>query len=214
MADESLADLKYFDHRKFYFEDGTLREPLPQCAMEDLEKLITIVLNKHFSKVRPDKKEDLKQQGWAKVFKTFRQGQFDPNISSLKNYLYTGIRNEMGNFLVKNQKEELLDNNLIEGGFLQEYDEDGAPLNEGDDSHEQTTVDVVTEYVIHKKDIEEVVNRFTRIENLWDRLSVYFSRFGIDVDFGNKVGSDDDEEGGEIAAIASLCIWRWRRING
>lgn len=214
MSRKPKQDIGYFDLNKFYDEKGNLRDPLPQTAMDDLEKLITVVLNKHFSKVSPSKKDDLKQLGWYKVFKTLRAGGFDPSRSSLKNYLYTGIRNEMGNFLVKGSREEFLDNTLLEGGFLQEYDEDGAPVGQDDNPYDRESSGVqYEEFVLKRRDIEDVVSKFTRVEHVWDRLGVYFRGFGYSTDFGHQVSSDDDEEGGEIAAIAALVVWHYRRTH-
>lgn len=201
--------MAYFDIEHFY-DPVTGNHRITDEGMKDLEHLIMIVLNKHFSKVRPDKKEDLKQLGWYKVFKTFKQGQFDPSRSSLKNYLYTGIRNEMGNFITKGSREQLVDNTLLEAGFLvDEYDEDGAPVEDSNQQPEEQWHENSDLY-LRKEDIQIVVNRFKRVEQVWNRLAVYFSKFGIKTDWGDKVGSSD-EEGSEISAIAALAVWHYRR---
>lgn len=206
--------MAYFDLEHFYDPVTGAHRVTPE-GMKDLEHLITIVLNKHFSKVHPDKKDDLRQLGWYKVFKTFSQGTFDPNRSSLKNYLYTGIRNEMGNFITKGAREQLVDNTLLEAGFLQnDYDtneDDPVPEPEDPMEHEQQFQPRGT-LILHKEDIEEVVRKFQRIEQVWNRLAVYFRKFGISVDWGERVGSSD-EEGSDISSIAALCVWHYRRTH-
>jgi hypothetical protein len=70
-----------------------------------IRKLSEIVANKHYSKVLPHVKEDLIAEGVLKGLKLLDGGRFDSGITSLKNYLYSGLRNEMQNYLYRSRRE-------------------------------------------------------------------------------------------------------------
>lgn len=73
--------------------------------VERLTKLATIVLNKHFSYVPACVKEDLIQCAVIKAYQMTIQGNFNEKKGTWRNFLYTGMRNEMTNYLYRNSKE-------------------------------------------------------------------------------------------------------------
>lgn len=95
--------MTFMDYRR-YFDEGGL-SVLSQDNCEELRKLCEIVLNNHYAYVAYCDREDLVAEGMLKCIELLRKGTFDPNRASLKNFLYTGIRNEMGNYLYRHKKE-------------------------------------------------------------------------------------------------------------
>lgn len=75
-------------------------------SLQDLiENLCEVVLNTHYSYIRdPDLREDLKQEGYIKALELIKRGNYAPN-HNLRTYLYTGIRNEMRNFLYRDNRD-------------------------------------------------------------------------------------------------------------
>lgn len=83
---------------------------LSEEVIKQIKQLTEIVVNNHFSYVGYYDREDLLLEGMAKALELIQEGKFDPSFyssdnPSMKNYLYTGIRNEMSNYLYRNKKE-------------------------------------------------------------------------------------------------------------
>ena len=70
-----------------------------------LRKLAEIVANKHFSYIPREERQDLITEGVLKGLSLLNDAKFDSTRSSLKNYIYSGMRNEMTNYLYRNKKE-------------------------------------------------------------------------------------------------------------
>ena len=85
-----------------------------QKGIDDLYKLVEIVYNCHFS-YASDYREDLYSVGLLKAIDFIKSGSYDPSRSSLKNVLYTGMRNEMKNYLHKLSKDSPVEDTIIEG---------------------------------------------------------------------------------------------------
>lgn len=70
-----------------------------------LKEFCNLVVCKNFSYVKSFDREDLISVGVLKCLDLIRAGKYDHKRNSLKNYLWTGARNEMTNFLYKSSKE-------------------------------------------------------------------------------------------------------------
>jgi len=99
--------VKLLDHNRIYREDGSCR--IDDDLYSELRKLAEIVLNTHYANANPSDKDDLVSVGVLKGLELIVKGQFDANRASLKNYVYTGMRNEMTNYLYRNKKEIVLE---------------------------------------------------------------------------------------------------------
>ena len=101
--------MKIFDKDGADIINGTM-DQTPEGLL-DIVKLANIVFNKHFFYFgkNPFDREDMIQESVVGALLLLKQGTFDPSRSSLKNYLYTKMRNEMQNFVYRNKKEVLLD---------------------------------------------------------------------------------------------------------
>ena len=64
-----------------------------------VSNIVQVVFYTHFSYItNPELKKDLMQTGFLKAYELLNNGNYDPSMS-LRNFLYTGIRNEIHNTL-------------------------------------------------------------------------------------------------------------------
>ena len=71
-----------------------------------IDNIVEVVVNSYFYWVEDYQfKEDLMQEGYLKAYELLKTGNYDPN-QSLRNYLYTGVRNAMTNLNYHNNKEK------------------------------------------------------------------------------------------------------------
>lgn len=89
--------------------------PPDSKQMEEVIKVFTVVLIKHFSNYLQDK-DDLFSYAWVGILS--KRKNYDPSFSSY-NYIYTISRNEIGNAIKRYSKEELTDDLLpASSGFV------------------------------------------------------------------------------------------------
>ena len=80
---------------------------------EKLVNLSSIVYTRHFY-ANGNEKQDLISVGVLKALSLVRGGKWDPEKGKLITYLYTGIRNEMHNYIYRISREVLMDNEFID----------------------------------------------------------------------------------------------------
>lgn len=100
----------------------TLSEPVTAKVRLYLQimKLAEIVFHTHYSFLK-DHKEDMISVSIDKALRMLEKGDFDPARGNLRNYLYSGMRNEQQNYYVKylkfSKKEICTDDlTLVEAG--------------------------------------------------------------------------------------------------
>lgn len=72
---------------------------------EMIDNIVEVVLNTHYNYITSEElREDLIQEGYLKAYELLKIGTYDPR-RNLRNYLYTGVRNAMQNFLYHDRKE-------------------------------------------------------------------------------------------------------------
>lgn len=77
-----------------------------KSMLEMIDNIVEVVVNSYFYWVEDYAfKEDLMQEGYLKAYELLKTGNYDPN-QSLRNYLYTGVRNAMTNLNYHNNKEK------------------------------------------------------------------------------------------------------------
>lgn len=84
-------------------------------GVKDLYKLAEIVLNCHFNYVSYSERDDLTSVAILKAISFLKESEFDPERSSLKNVLYTAMRNEMKNTLYRLSKDTPVDDEILIG---------------------------------------------------------------------------------------------------
>lgn len=103
----------FFDLKEFFNSDGEL--DISEIGVKNMYDLCDIIIHKHFFYTPAQVREDLISTGILKMMELLSKGDFDPSRSSLKNYLYTGVRNEMKNYLYRNSKEISVDDDIVLG---------------------------------------------------------------------------------------------------
>ena len=103
----------FFALNDFYNAEGSLE--ITEDGYKNIIDLANIVLNVHYSYVSSVDREDLTQTGILKCLDLLNKNDFDASRSSLKNYLYTGVRNEMRNYLYRTSKEILVEDDILYG---------------------------------------------------------------------------------------------------
>lgn len=87
-----------------------------------IDNIVTVVFRIHFYYVtNKDLEQDLKQEGYLKAYELLAEGNYDPN-KNLRNFIYTGVRNAMTNYLYHNKKETHEDLDLISNMSWQKYE--------------------------------------------------------------------------------------------
>ena len=81
-----------------------------------LTRLAEIVANTHFIRIKGLERDDLIQVAVLKGYDLTIKGGFDKKKGSLRNYVYTGMRNEMTNFLYHMKKDIVVEEILGEVG--------------------------------------------------------------------------------------------------
>lgn len=102
----------FFVQRNFY-DPNTGSLHITDKGWEDISNLADIVIASHFYSNSLEEKEELKSIGHLKALELLSAGTFDPTKSSIKNYLYTGMRNEMKNYCYKTAKAIPVDDEVM-----------------------------------------------------------------------------------------------------
>ena len=78
---------------------------LEKSMLDLVDNIVDVVYCIHFYYIRDAYlKEDLKQEGYLKAYELLSTGNYDPN-KSLRNYLFTGVRNAMTNYMYHAKKD-------------------------------------------------------------------------------------------------------------
>lgn len=89
-------------------EDTIVMEEMeknPERLYANLRKLALIVLHCHYSFIRDEStQEDLISEAVSKAWELLASGTFDPKRSSIRNYCYSGMRNQMQNYVYKSTR--------------------------------------------------------------------------------------------------------------
>ena len=96
----------------FYTEDFKFR--LTENGYKNICNLCDIVMARHFYSNPAFDKEDLKQVGLYKALSLLQRSNYNPKKASLFNYLYTGIRNEIHNYVYKMNKDFAVDSTIMD----------------------------------------------------------------------------------------------------
>ena len=95
------ALLKYED---VYDEEGN--PVFDEQVTEEIQELAEIVYNNHYTYKKGYDREDLIMEGIRKGIEMIKSGRYNPDYGApLRNFIYTGMRNEMTNYLYSKKKE-------------------------------------------------------------------------------------------------------------
>lgn len=111
---------------------------ITEQGLKNIKDLCDIVIYKHFSYTSKQDREDLISVGTLKIVELLNKGVFDETKSSLKNYLYTGVRNEMKNYLYRNTKDIAVEDDIL------------ISVNEVGEDSLHTEVGIISNEIIHE----------------------------------------------------------------
>ena len=182
----------FLEVEDYYDEEHNVR--ITDNGLLCMKALCEIVLNKHYSYVELSVREDLISVGHLKILEMLNKKEFNPTRSSLKNYLYTCVRNEMGNYLYRNTKEIQIDEEIL------------YSLNE---SKANVTLDMEKAIIfIPLEEVVTVIKLFkvprTSIINIVHRLGI----LGLKVQGFSDIREEDCICTEKEERLCTLIIWR------
>ena len=81
---------------------------------EMIENIVQVVFYTHYNYIKDqDLKEDLFQIGYLKAYELLNNGNYDPTMS-FRNFIYTGVRNEIHNTLYHLNKLQTVDLEILD----------------------------------------------------------------------------------------------------
>lgn len=173
-----------------YNENG---EPdIDEQVVDELQQLSQIVANNHFAYVDYHSRQDLLLEGQAKGLELIHSCRFDPDYGApLKNFVYTGMRNEMTNYLYRQKREYPVeefygDQNKSEGIVLDNYD-------------------------ICYSDVADIVDRYK--SRYGDYSGVVFeglNEMGFDMQVDDEINYIEDYDKDLKERLVTLCVWKIR----
>lgn len=126
-----------------------------------VDNIVKVVYYKYFNYIKSqDLKEDLMQEGYMKAYELLNNGNYDPNMP-LRNFLYTGVRNAMTNYLYHTNKENHVD--------LEELDKYENIVGVYDVSEPDIEIDI----------IDSVVDRFKQYGDIKSNVINYLNYLNI-----------------------------------
>lgn len=127
-----------------------------------IDNIVEVVLNTHYNYITDeDTRLDLMQEGYLKAYELLKTGTYDPR-RNLRNYLYTGVRNAMQNYLYHDRKEDHQDLEDVEI-----YLESG---NTGEVRVNMTQVDYICNKYKSYGDYRPVALRYLKEINLYEGI--------------------------------------------
>ncbi len=160
----------------------------PTRFYNNLRKLALIVLHNHYNFVRDyDTQEDLVSAAIMKAIDLCINGVFDPTRGNLRTYLYSGMRNEMQNYVYKKSKLVSVD----EVYYDQEtghYDNYAASINE----------DMVY----------RICDKFDRKGNYHNILIRALKQYGMEGDLVDDLEEVENPDPKIVDAIFCEYVWR------
>lgn len=138
-----------------------------------------------------DTLNDLKQEGYLMAYELLAKGEYDPS-RSLRNYLFTGVRNAMTNFMYKkNKTKKDISHDTLESAEFQDFM--NVTSNDYFVGKVYTRIEYQTHCEITTEDIKEVTDRYTNYgKNLLEKSELKLSeKLDIDTRDIELEGEDD-----------------------
>lgn len=165
-------------------------------GVQDLRILCDIVIKKHYNFVKYSEREDLICEGYLTCLELLNSDKIDPTLN-LFNYLYSGIRNNIHNYMLRFSREIQTDFDFIEN------------TNEVSELIDDETYHRITEI---KKEILE--NTFSKFQNKAYLLNGVLKK--LEENSFHVIGYSYKEDGAEytedeqrdIDSIMAYILWK------
>lgn len=128
---------------------------------EMIENIVQVVFYTYYNYIRdPELKADLFQIGYLKAYELLNNGNYDPTMS-FRNFIYTGVRNEMHNALYHINKMQTVDLEQLD-----KYDNVVGYHETG-------------EYNVELQQVRDICNKFKRHGDYFPSVANYLIDIGI-----------------------------------
>lgn len=153
-----------------------------------IENIVQVVFYTYYNYIKdPELKKDLFQIGYLKAYELLNNGNYDPTMS-FRNFIYTGVRNEMHNALYHINKMQTVD---LEA--LDKYDNVVGYHETG-------------EYSIEVDDVRSICSNFSRYGDYFPSVVNYLIDIGI-VDTPKLTEDRDSLNPKLLEGITTLVLW-------
>ena len=178
-------------YKDVYDENG---EPeFSEQVIDELQQLSQIVCSNHFGYVSYHDREDLIMEGQRKGIELIQSCRFDPSYGSqLKNFVYTGMRNEMTNYLYSKKRE--------------------YPVEEFYGDQKESEDIVLDNYEVDYCDLKCIIDKFkTRYGDIsgWVVDELEDMGFTIVGDYNKKY---ERKMSDLIEKVVVICVWKIREF--
>ena len=174
-----------------------------------IDNIVEVVQRMFFFYVRDkDTIEDLKQEGYLMAYELLNKGEYDPS-KNLRNYLFTGVRNAMTNFMYKqNKTKNDITQDTLEDAAWQDFV--GVTKDDYYVGKVYTYIELQTEYAFTEDDIKSVTDKYENFGNdLFEKAKAKLSkRLDIKTRERNKTTEDDKDVPLVYNAIMGEVIWK------
>lgn len=179
-------------YQDVYNEDG---EPdIDDSVVDELQQLSQIVANNHFAYVGYHERQDLLLEGQVKGIELIKSCRFDPDYGApLKNFVYTGMRNEMTNYLYRKKRE--------------------YPVEEFYGDQDKSESIVMDDYTVDYEEISGIISRYERRYGDYSGLVIEeLINMGFDVRTKNDYNIKIEYNKKLLKRLVTLCIWKIREF--
>jgi hypothetical protein len=154
---------------------------------EMVDNIVQVVIATHFSYVTDrELRKDLSQTGFLKAYELLNNGNYDPNLS-LRNFLYTGVRNE-------------IHNTLYHLGKIPTVSLDGLDVYDNVIGYRQ-----VRDFTVQGKVVWDVVSKFSLYGDYFPQVANYLNKLGI---FDGVKYEETEVDDTLTDGIITLTLWK------
>lgn len=155
---------------------------------EMVENIVQVVFYTYYSYVTEEElKKDLMQQGFLKAYELLNNGNYDPTMS-LRNFIFTGVRNEMHNMLYHENKIPTVD--------LEQLDKYENVVGYYD----------TREIELEKSKIKKITDIFSRNGDYFPPIYNFIISLGLIQDTPLKIEQDVNPK--MLDSIKALVLWK------
>ena len=156
--------------------------------LDMVDNIVQVVFYTYYNYIKdPELKEDLFQIGYLKAYELLNNGNYDPTMS-FRNFIYTGVRNEMHNTLYHINKVKTVNLDILD-----KYDNVVGYHDTGD-------------YNIDLEFVKSITDRYSRFGDYYKPVINYLIYLGI---IENQPYLEIKEEVNEklFEGVMTLVLW-------
>lgn len=150
--------------------------------------------------------DDLKQEGYLMAYELLAKGEYDPS-KNLRNYLFTGVRNAMTNYMYRrNKTKNDIPHDTLDDAKWQDF------MNVVDNDYYlgkvYTRIEYQTEYALTLEDLKSITDKYENFgKDLYQKSEAKLARKLALPTSGTKYIEDDGDVPLVYNAIMGELIW-------